>query len=560
MRRLLLLLAVSFWLLTTAKADDAKPALQKSELAAADQLYRSGKFADAAEQYQAVLKVDDTLVPAQSGLVHALLRQQKIDEASLQAGKALAAQPNSAALLAAMGDVQFRLAEMSEAENSYLKALNVDPKELHAYLGLARLHNAFSLRRRAYDELKAAYMLAPDNPDVQRLWFDRLGRRERIAAIEAYLSSAHSDDPEETEYLQHYLAFLKATVDQPIHACKLVSKIEQTDTKLERMLRDPRHISGYGLTVKMNDRNSKLLLDTGASGILIGRKSAEKAGLKRISELRYYGIGDKGTQGGYLALADHIRIGELEFADCLVRVADRTSLADEDGLLGADVFSSYLIDIDFPDEKLRLSPLPKRPDDAIAPTALNTEGESRSNPDDKTEGASDQKAESAGDASKAANTAPPAPRLPRDRYVAPEMKGWAPVFRFGHELLIATLVNNSKPMLFLIDTGSGVNLLSTRAGREVTKISSDPNIHVKGLSGTVNDVYRADNATLQFGRFVQKNQNVVTVDLSKFSKHTGTEISGVLGFQLLRMLQVKIDYRDGLVDFVYDAKRWQSVH
>jgi len=412
MRRLLLLLAVSFWLLTTAKADDAKPALQKSELAAADQLYRSGKFADAAEQYQAVLKVDDTLVPAQSGLVHALLRQQKIDEASLQAGKALAAQPNSAALLAAMGDVQFRLAEMSEAENSYLKALNVDPKELHAYLGLARLHNAFSLRRRAYDELKAAYMLAPDNPDVQRLWFDRLGRRERIAAIEAYLSSAHSDDPEETEYLQHYLAFLKATVDQPIHACKLVSKIEQTDTKLERMLRDPRHISGYGLTVKMNDRNSKLLLDTGASGILIGRKSAEKAGLKRISELRYYGIGDKGTQGGYLALADHIRIGELEFADCLVRVADRTSLADEDGLLGADVFSSYLIDIDFPDEKLRLSPLPKRPDDAIAPTALNTEGESRSNPDDKTEGASDQKAESASDASKAANTAPPAPRLP----------------------------------------------------------------------------------------------------------------------------------------------------
>src|SRR5271166_2870630 len=513
MRRLLLLLAVSFWLLTTAKADDAKPALQKSELAAADQLYRSGKFADAAEQYQAVLKVDDTLVPAQSGLVHALLRQQKIDEASLQAGKALAAQPNSAALLAAMGDVQFRLAEMSEAENSYLKALNVDPKELHAYLGLARLHNAFSLRRRAYDELKAAYMLAPDNPDVQRLWFDRL-----------------------------------------------VSKIEQTDTKLERMLRDPRHISGYGLTVKMNDRNSKLLLDTGASGILIGRKSAEKAGLQRISELRYYGIGDKGTQGGYLALADHIRIGELEFADCLVRVADRTSLADEDGLLGADVFSSYLIDIDFPDEKLRLSPLPKRPDDAIAPTALNTEGESRSNPDDKTEGPSDQKAESASDASKAANTAPPAPRLPRDRYVAPEMKGWAPVFRFGHELLIATLVNNSKPMLFLIDTGSGVNLLSTRAGREVTKISSDPNIHVKGLSGTVNDVYRADNATLQFGRFVQKNQNVVTVDLSKFSKHTGTEISGVLGFQLLRMLQVKIDYRDGLVDFVYDAKRWQSVH
>ena len=29
----------------------------------------------------------------------------------------------------------------------------------------------------------------------------------------------------------------------------------------------------------------------------------------------------------------------------------------------------------------------------------------------------------------------------------------------------------------------------------------------------------------------------------------------VLGFELLRLLEVKIDYRDGLVDFVYGSKR-----
>jgi len=556
MRRLLLFLAISSWLITTASADDVKPSPQKSELAAADQVYRSGKFAEAAEQYQAILKVDDTLVPAQSGLIHALLRQQKIDEAAIQASKAVAARPNSAALLAAMGDVQFRLAEMPEAQSSYVKALKIDPNEIRAYLGLAKLYNAFSLRRRGYDMLKAAYALAPNDPEVQRLWFNRLGRRERIAAIEAYLAGAHAEDPEETEYLQHYLEFLKATVDQPVNTCKLVSKVEQTDTKLERLLRDSQHIIGYGLAVKLNDRNSRLMLDTGASGILIGRKSAEKAGLKRISELRYSGVGDKGLQGGYLAVADHIRIGELEFADCVVHVADRTSLTDEDGLVGADVFSSYLIDIDFPGEKLRLSPLPKRPDGTVAPTALDTEGESQSNPDDKAEGPSDQKGDSASDASKATSIAS-TPRLPRDRYVAPEMKDWTPVFRFGHELLITTWVNQSKPMLFLIDTGSGPNTLSTRSAREASKISSDPNVHVKGLSGTVQDVYRADKATLQFGHFSQKNQNVVTFDLSNLSKHTGTEISGILGFQLLRMLQVKIDYRDGLVDFGYDPKRWQ---
>ena len=136
------------------------------------------------------------------------------------------------------------------------------------------------------------------------------------------------------------------------------------------------------------------------------------------------------------------------------------------------------------------------------------------------------------------------------------MKSWTPVFHFGHALLIRTEVNDSKPMLFLIDTGSGANLLSTRAGREVTKVRSDPNMHVKGLSGTVANVYSADKATLQFGRFAQKNLDIVSLDLSKISKSTGTEVSGILGFELLRMLQVKIDYRDGLVDFAYDASRW----
>jgi tetratricopeptide (TPR) repeat protein len=560
-RRFFVLLIVSLTLRLPfgVLAQNAKPAPDNPELIAADQLYKAGKFAEAAEKYQALLKIDAKLVAAEAGLIESLLREQKIDEASEEAVKALAAQPNSAVLLAAMGNVQFRLAEMPEAEKSYHKALQIDSRELRAYLGLARLYRAYSLYRRAYDSLKAAYQIAPNDPEVQRLWFTRLSRRERIAAIEAYLASPHLEDPEETEYLQHYLEFLKATVDKPVHACRLVSKVEQTDTKLQQMLRDSRHIVGYGLVVKLNDRNSHLLLDTGASGILIGRKSAEKAGLTRISDIRFAGFGDKGLQGGYLAVADHIRVGELEFADCVVSVTDRKSVTEEDGLIGADVFSSYLIDIDLPAEKLRLSPLPKRPDETVAPTALNSEGEARSNPDDAAEGAGNQKAESTVDASKTANV-DRSPRLPKDRYVAPEMKSWTPVFRFGHKLLIQTAVNDSKAMLFLIDTGSAVNFLSTRAGREVTKISSDPNVHVKGLSGTVADVYRADKATLRFSRFYQKNQGIVTLDLSKISKQTGTEVSGVLGFQLLRMLQVKIDYRDGLVDFAYDPSRWQGAH
>ena len=561
LRRFLVLIAFLMTYLPLGMlAQGAKPVPDNPDLTAADQLYKAGKFAAAAEKYQALLKIDAKLVPAEAGLIESWLHQEKIDEASAEATKALGAQPNSAALLAAMGDVQFRLAKMPEAEASYYKALKIDPRELRACLGLVRLYRAYSLYRRAYDALAVAHQIAPDDPQVQRWWFNTLPRRERMAAIEAYLAGPHPDDPEETEHLQHYLDFLKATIDKPAHACRLVSKVEQTDTKLQRMSNNPKRIDGFSLVVKLNDHNTHLLLDTGASGILVGRKSAEKAGLKRISDIRLRGIGDQGPQVGYLAVADHIRIGELEFADCVVTVSDRTPFADEDGLVGANVFSSYLIDIDFPAEKVSLSPLPKRPDDTVVPTALNSEGESRTNSDDDTDkAAADHQVESTGDTSKTAK-ATPTRNLPKDRYVAPEMKSWTPVFHFGHQLLIATEVNNSKPMLFLIDTGAWTNFLSTRAAREVTKISPDARMHVKGMSGSVADVYSADKATLRFSHINQKAWDVVAFDLSNHSKRTGTEVSGILGFQLLGRLQLKIDYRDGLVDFSYDPSQWQLKH
>ena len=137
------------------------------------------------------------------------------------------------------------------------------------------------------------------------------------------------------------------------------------------------------------------------------------------------------------------------------------------------------------------------------------------------------------------------------------MKSWSPVFHFGHQLLIETEVNDSKPMLFLIDTGANINFLSIRAGRQVTKINSDPRAHVGGISGTVAKVYRADKATLRFSRFSKDGQDVLTFDLSNLCRNTGTEVSGILGFEVLGMLHVKIDYRDGLVDFAYEPSKWQ---
>ena len=423
---------VAFLLLISSHlvlGDDTKAVVLPSEIAAADALYRAGKFAEAETSYQALLKTDPKLVPAQAGLVRAMLRQQKIDEALDAVNTALAAQPNSAALLAAKGDVHFRRAEMSDAEGSYLAAKKADHNEVHAYFGLARLYRSYSMYRIAYGELQIAHEIAPDDNDVQRAWLSTLPRKERLAALEAYLAGSHPDDEQETRGMTEYLEFLKATADKPIHACRLVSKVEQTETKLETVYAEggPR-IRGIGLAVKLNDRNFHLLLDTGAGGIMVSRKVAEKVGLTRISAVHYGGIGDKGMQSGYTAVADHIQIGELEFQDCVVAVSDQSSLADEDGLIGADVFGAYLIDLDLPGQRLKLSPLPKRPEDSVAPKSLNSEGEEQANAEQKEDNANEQTSKTR---TPSAPASQPARNLPQDRYVAPEMTNWTKVFAFA---------------------------------------------------------------------------------------------------------------------------------
>jgi len=125
-------------------------------------------------------------------------------------------------------------------------------------------------------------------------------------------------------------------------------------------------------------------------------------------------------------------------------------------------------------------------------------------------------------------------------------------------VLVPTFVNDSPSMLFGLDTGAFANTLSVRAGRQAGKLNSEYRLRVRGMNGEVNKVYSA-KATLRFGHLQQPSMDVVTFDLSAISRHVGTEVSGFLGFAMLRIIDVKLDYRDGLVDFEYDPKRVQNL-
>src|SRR5262249_14211907 len=130
------------------------------------------------------------------------------------------------------------------------------------------------------------------------------------------------------------------------------------------LLEGPYRVRGVGLRVSFNGgKEESLLLDTGASGLLLNRKAAEKYGIKRLTTSKLEGIGDKRPVEGYLGFAERVQVGDVELHNCLVHVSDRSNLVGEAGLIGTDVFSKFLVTLDFAGRKVRLSPLPKREDE-----------------------------------------------------------------------------------------------------------------------------------------------------------------------------------------------------
>ncbi len=499
-------------------AASATPSLQD-----ALRLYRTGKL-DAAIQEYTQLESGAQAGLAYAGLTRVYLKKKDPADAYAAAAKAIDLAPNSPDAKVAQGEAYFRQGKIPEAEAEFVGVINSGAENARAYLGLARVSQTISLYHREKQMIDKARTLDPADPDITRMWMGTLPLAGRIKALHDYLAQDTDDDEDARTALDRQLMNLQSLPNEPAHQCRMVSKINSTTTDLIPLVEGANRMRGYGLDVKFNGTSAHLLLDTGAGGILIDHKLAEKAGIQHVVESSIRGIGDKGAIGAYVGHADKIQIGDIQFEDCNVQVADQGPVAGNEGLIGAVVLSHFLMDLDMPNRKLHLSELPTRPNEAPAEAALES-GQERT----------------------------PAPRF-NDRYIAPEMQSYTRIFRIGHMLLIPTKLNNSVSKLFLIDTGSFNNLVSPDAAREVTHVSDDPRMHVKGISGNVKNVYSGDELTLAFSNLQQRNLDIVSVDMKSMSDGAGTEISGTLGFAMLRMLDMKIDYRDGLVSFNYDWK------
>jgi predicted aspartyl protease len=440
----------------------------------------------------------------------AVLIKDHVPAAWELAQKALLTTPQSALAHEFAGEVLFRRADIPAAESEFKNAIALDGKTARAWWGLGRVFQCSSMKKSAQVYFERAHALDPEDPEVFLSWTNTLHGKDHVEALRRYLSMNDPTlDDEGLTSMKMHLARDEQLIGHKV--ARLASEYERTELSLYPVYNGRNRVRGFSLHVSINGIKSlRLLVDTGASGILVNTKEGNKLGLSNLSDAIFSGIGDdRKHQTARVGIAERVMMGKVEFADYPIEVSDRKFEEDCDGLIGTEVFSDFLVTLDFTARKVRLEPLPNhRPDD---------EG-------------------------------------PFNREITENLKGFAPVFRFGHHLLISTRVNDSRPVLFLLDTGAAHTIISNEFAAEVTKVRRDAETVVHGVTGRVKEVYTANEFLLQFANFRQRNLDTLSFDLSKQSKRMGTEMSGIIGLQLLALFTVTIDYRDGLVHFDYHPR------
>ncbi len=147
-----------------------------------------------------------------------------------------------------MGEVRLRQGQLGAAEKELKKAIELNDKYARAWYELARVFKPASLHHSAEIYLIRAQELAPTNRNYEE------------ALNRVRWPRQH---PEER---------------------RLISEYAHTSIPMNALMIDPRRMRGWSLSVSINgSKPLSLMLDTGAGGILLTSKAAERVGLQKTT-------------------------------------------------------------------------------------------------------------------------------------------------------------------------------------------------------------------------------------------------------------------------------------
>ena len=514
--------------------DSTKPATHSaackpdtSEPTEADIAFARGNYKKSADLYAIAVTKDPADSVSHHLQIASLIADSKLSEAIKNTEAWTTAEPKNPYAILSAGEIRSSEGDWPEFYALVLKAMALDACMPTGYEDLAAFESLSGYRATARKHLSLAHQLAPNNQLIRLEWIESLNEAEAIARSKDYLQDSKVIDDKKRKKLVAQFDKRAALSED---GCSLASIKGPAVIPMAPLYGDVVGIDHWGIEIAFNGKKRILQIDTGASGFTLTQSVGSGLGLTRIDNGRVGGIGDEGGTGVTLNRADSVRIGGLEFKNCTVEVLTKTGtlggsteigqrMDNIDGLVGADIFSRYLVTLDYIKHEIRLEPLPQSPGNTATPTSLDPLGGSN-DPD----------------------------WINVDRYIAPSMNNWTKIYRSDHMLIMPTRLSSGavagRNRLFIVDTGADSNLIDINVAKELTKTNENELISFEGLSGKVDKVFETGKFTADFAGLRLPVTGMDSMDLSKFGG-----VSGFLGYPTLQQLVMHIDYRDNLVLF-----------
>lgn len=277
---------------------------------------------------------------------------------------------------------------------------------------------------------------------------------------------------------------------------KLISSYGEYTLRLTSFAPSPHLVAGALLKARVNNGPElRLLLDSGAERIALDGKAAAKSAVRAVSDFLLVGAGESrpGTAGA--GVAERVEIGPLSFANCPVDVVRGRIAGGVDGVIPLSLFSGFLVRLDLAAKTLDLTPYP----DGDARTA-----------------------------------------------------GFSPSAGRRNLLLTKAVLDDDREGYVLLDTGAAFTGISPRTARDL-RSSPVESISLRGASGWVSGDMVKHGVRFRIGGQEFTAEQPVALDLSTFSRFSGIELIGVVGYPELRNAVLTVNYRDALVSI--EAKR-----
>ncbi len=367
---------------------------------------------------------------------------------------------------------------------AYSQALDLDPTNVRGQLGMGRIATLLSEQHRAAVHYSAAYQNAPRDPD----------------AILAFASVMENPTARQV-LLRNFLALARdARVEDVRARLRIAEQIGNTPLAVLNSPYEPYNIPllsspsvGFVLRARINGgRELNLILDTGASGIVLNASAGSQMDLHFLADAVLSGFGTTQPINARIARAASFETAGLKIGNLLFHVCATDLTRAADGMIGLDVFENFLIRLDPSAHQLELTPFPQ---------SEGTPGEGTA--------------------------------------ACPECLRF---YRLGPLLLLRATVNGKAEGYFVLDSGSRYSMISNKL------VSQGGRAGVfAGAQGPQDVTVPSTPVGIRLGQRSLMDFEYATFDPTGISAQNGVEIAGAIGYSLLRDLTLTVDYRAGVV-------------